>query len=453
MKKINLALLPVGVLAILLMAVSCDSDSEQGISASRDCIVTSASLGVLKRVMHTQDKAGNDSVYEVNVTGAYYPLHIDHLGGRIFNTDSLPVGTDLRRTVFSVFNTQGNVGIRSLVTGNDTVFNKADSTDCSVERELTVYAADGVSRRTYRLSLCAHREEADSFVWKQVCAADARLARLAPGHRTFVAAGTIHVFGTMDGQPMLVAATTEEPASWMAWVQPAGLDVGSVCRFGGRYLALVDGRIAVSTLSGEWTDAGSDFRPDKLVGAATTRVFAVKDGRFYSSADGVTWTADEADALAQVPVGGAVSIVQASLTDKTFENVLAVGRKADATAVVWCRDMDLSGEMVFPWSFLPPVTDEVFRCPSLTAPSLAAYDGGAVLAGNKADGTVAPLYVSRDNGRTWRTGEFANPLAGKAFGVSMAVDEDNFVWIVGGGQVWRGRINRLGWAEVPEIFE
>lgn len=454
MRKIKLALLPVSLLTILLTAVSCGTDDEQNFTTSSDCIVTSATIGVLKKINHTKDKAGNDSVYTTNVTGAYYPLHIDQLGGRIFNTDSLPAGTDLTRTVFSAFNTQGLTAIRSLATGKDTIFSRTDSTDCSVERELTVYSLDGQSKRTYRLSICAHREEADSFVWRQVCDGEPQLAALDAGHRTIAANGQLHVFGRQNGQPVLLTAQAAAPGQWTAAAQPAGLDIRSVCRFGNRFVALEDGRIVTSADGTGWTDTGSDFRPDVLAGTGTGLLFAIKDGQFHSSADGVTWTADGADTPDEAPVAEALCIVTGQQPDTDFENLLAIGRNAAATPVVWLRNIDLTGQTIFPWNYLPPVADPKFHCPDLTDASLAPYDGGAVLAGTDNNGKIAALYQSRDNGRTWHTTEWKNPLAGTtANGISMTVDENNFIWLVAGGAVWRGRINRLGWTEIPGAFE
>lgn len=454
MNKLKLALLPAYLLTALLTVAACGTDEATGMAASGDCIVTSATLGVLKKIHHTTDSNGNDSVYTTNVTGAYFPLHIDQLGGRIFNTDSLPVGTDVTRTVFATFNTQGYAVIRSLATGKDTVFVRTDSTDCSVERELTVHALDGVSKRTYRLSICVHREEADSFVWKQVCAGDEQLAALAAGHRTLAVAGRLHVFGLRNGQPVMLTAPTAEPTTWTACALPEGLDVRSVCRFGDGFVALADGRIATSTDGTAWTDAGSDFRPDALAGAGSHNLFAIKDGQFYSSADGLAWTADGLDAPEEVPAADALGIVAERQTGTEFENMIVVGRSAAAAPVVWMRNIDLTGQTIFPWTYLPPVADAEFRCPDLTNASLVAYDGSVVLSGTDADGRNAAFYQSRDNGRTWQTAEWINPATGLAGnGTSVAVDAEHFLWLVSGGSVWRGRINRLGWADIPGAFE
>ena len=36
----------------------------------------------------------------------------------------------------------------------------------------------------------------------------------------------------------------------------------------------------------------------------------------------------------------------------------------------------------------------------------------------------------------------------------MATDDDNFIWVVcgGTGQVWRGRLNRMGWTDGQTSF-
>jgi hypothetical protein len=43
----------------------------------------------------------------------------------------------------------------------------------------------------------------------------------------------------------------------------------------------------------------------------------------------------------------------------------------------------------------------------------------------------------------------ARPTAVSAFS-----DKDNFIWLIcsGTGEVWRGRLNRLGWKDVPTSF-
>ena len=71
--------------------------------------------------------------------------------------------------------------------------------------------------------------------------------------------------------------------------------------------------------------------------------------------------------------------------------------------------------------------------------------------GAQADGTSV-VRLSRDNGRTWGAKEL--PQLDAVNGPFVAtVDAKHFIWVVTqSGQVLKGRINRLGWAQQDRIF-
>ena len=457
MKSIRFTSWPALVLPLLLLAASCSTESTYETDGTRDCVITAATMGGLKRTVTLKNAAGKDTSYVVNLTGALYPLYIDQLNNRIYNADSLPVGTHVEKTVFSAFNATGTVLIKSLRTDADTMFVMTDSTDCSVPRQLTVYAPDGLTRRTYRLEVNIHKEEGDSFRWDRVCTGQPELARLAGGHRALAADGRLLVFGTADGQPRLLQCSTDAPSEWTATPLPPDFDVRSVQRFDGRFFALVGGKVCSSADGTEWTPTGSILAPDALVAAGTQQLFALAGGQFYSSPDGVAWTADEADRADQLPTGKATGTRVPSVTDPLMEDIVVVGRNAQGEPVVWRRNIDLTGTNSFGWYFLPGIPDYAYNCPALTATSVVTYDGGTVMTGLDGTDNVAPLYWSQDNGRTWLPDELATPLTAEsgATNVSAATDEEGFLWLVAGGsgEVWRGRHNRLGWTEPQTSFE
>ena len=70
--------------------------------------------------------------------------------------------------------------------------------------------------------------------------------------------------------------------------------------------------------------------------------------------------------------------------------------------------------------------------------------------------TLSLFYLSDDAGRTWipqHTG-YVHPTAIAAAGFSVVVDEDNYIWIFcsGSGDIWRGRLNRLGFQSQQTKF-
>lgn len=163
MKNLKLALLPV-LLAMLTMGFgACSSDMEYTSNVdTHDCALTKITLGTLKRTLQVTA----DSTYTITLNGGYYPLTIDQVNNRIYNVDSLPVGTDVAHVTFATLTSSGVTTIKSLTTGQDTLFATTDSTDFTVPRMLTVNAYDGLAKKHYEVKINVHKEEADSFVWK-----------------------------------------------------------------------------------------------------------------------------------------------------------------------------------------------------------------------------------------------------------------------------------------------
>ena len=98
-------------------------------------------------------------------------------------------------------------------------------------------------------------------------------------------------------------------------------------------------------------------------------------------------------------------------------------------------------------------------CPNFENPSMIHYNNqlyafGGPIQGLKESKAFSHLYTSMDNGITWKKitelvmfPEEFSQLYQKANGnYSFVIDQDNFLWIMWSetGEVWRGRINKLG---------
>ncbi len=446
--------------ACFLSLFSCTSDSTFETNADLDdCIVTSATLGTLYRTMHIKKTNGEDSTYRAAVQGALYPLSIDQVNRRIFNPDSLPANTDVSRTVFSAFNASGSVGIRSLTqTDTDTIFVTTDSTDCSVTRQITVYAYNGSTKNTYDLQLNVHREEADSFVWREVLTDDVTLQSITGATRLLSdAENNLLVYAEKEGTPLLFKRTLS--ASWEETALPTGFQPSSVLKSSDNthFYALSTNGILVSTDGFGWIEVGSDFMPDALVVAGTSLLIGEKDGKLYSSQDGgMTWTQDAADEPERLPVEGICGTVVPSRTDSRIEEFLIVGRDINDENVVWRRTVDLSGYYTFGWYYLPAAGSNT-NCPLLTEPTLVNHDNSSLLIGKTDAVTLAPFYTSPDNGRTWLTSKIKAPAlpVAETRSIAATVDKNHYIWILdtATGSLLKGRFNRQGWADYSGVYE
>ncbi|MGM9692102.1 MAG: DUF6242 domain-containing protein [Alloprevotella sp.] len=441
--------------AILTSALfSCNADDEitDTVTVSNDCIVTGVTLGSIPREMHTTGYFGQDSTYSVGINGSYYLMHIDQLNNRIFNTDSLPVGTNAAKIVFSAFNMRGTATIRDLGTGSNVAFSASDTTDFTTPRLITVTSTDLSATRQYVVEVNVHKEEADTFVWKQTAAA--QLATLSK-MRLFAANGTLTLFAhNAAGKTLCLKASAAQPEAWEEHEANAGIaDPRGIQRFKEAYYAIGSSGLLTSADGITWTTVAADAPLTALVAAGTTELAGMGEDGFYSSPDGAAWAKVANDAPAMLPKEDITSVLVPSLVDETYESLLLTGKNGVAP-VVWKHDIDCTGGESFDWIYFPVTEENIYGCPLLSSPSLFRYDGASVLAGMDGEGTFAPLYVSRDNGRTWKTDEFKTPEISGATSVAAASDEQNYIWVVcaGQGEVWRGRVNRLGWKNEPGAF-
>lgn len=443
------------LLPLLTTLTACSTDSDYETVTSGDCIITAATMGTLNRYALTKSSTGEDSTYRVTVTGSLYPLTIDQLNCRIYNRDSLPYGTDGSKIVFSTFNAVGAVRIRSLVTAEDTLFSASDSTDFTLPRMLTVHASDGQSTRTYEMRINIHREEGDSMRWNSVATGSTLLQGLTE-LRALAADGELKVYGRRGDSTQVVSipygrTTVADQGQWKSRILKTILRPTSVQTAFGRYYALDGDRNILTSADGlTWQETGSELKPIALIAGGKTGLGAIADGHFLHSTDGVNWTVQEDDEPGQVPADSIVSVCIPAQEGHGQEIFVAVGRR-DGQSVVWRRTADTDGGDSYPWVHIPAAATNPYNCPKPDQPALLRYDGATCLTGVDADGTPAPFYSSRDNGRTWIDGELRLPFIPLAarHEITATGDEFNFAWYIdsASGRVWRGRHNRLGWAE------
>ncbi len=450
MNKNILASFSALLLLILSATVGCSDDTDLYVQ-SKDCIVKSATLGTLYRTLHTKDSQGKDSTYQVTVTGALYPLSIDHLKGRIFNVDSLPIGTDVSRVVFSAFNSTGTNVITSLNTGLDSAFISTDSTDFTRSRIISVRTSDGLRKRSYTVDIAVHQEEADDWNWKNL-GRENLLATLEKP-RALVLGDSIYVWGRYGSTTNIIKAATTNISVWTSENCSHNINPRDIQFFKGHFYALADSILLSSTDGKTWTENGSAQKFGALPAVGTKQLFALSDKTIFASTDGIAWTESEASATEQLAAKEYAGVRLASPIDSTFEDILLLANDGTSTKV-WKKNIDLEDAYELPWNFYPQAAD-AYPCPNLDNAQAFAYDEKTLLTGTLPEGGIAPLYVSADNGRTWRgSPDYTLPESAGAENIAVAVDAKHFVYVVytKSGNIWRGRINRLGWKNVETAF-
>ena len=96
-------IVPFLLMALTLIFASCLKSEDEATVSYNDTAISSFSLGTLNRYVKTKAKDGvTDSTYKTTVPGGKYLFRIDHLNHKIYNPDSLPYGTDVKKVVVTV---------------------------------------------------------------------------------------------------------------------------------------------------------------------------------------------------------------------------------------------------------------------------------------------------------------------------------------------------------------
>lgn len=370
------------LLATLVMMTSCISSSNSDTTLATDAAVDGFAIGTLKRTMHTKTATGADSTYTTTVNGASYSFTIDQIGHRIFNPDSLPIGTRLDKVTVSMTTyNNGSIYLRDTESDNLILYNSSDSIDFTLPRTYVIYSSDYKGSTEYTVTINVHQEVGSEFVWKLM---------------------------DSDWKP-------EEP---VAPVLPEGIK--------------------------------------RIIGESSTEQYALStdDRLMVSTDDGKTWLEDLLDDNPELVPTENVSIVSypMAMTENT-EYVLMVGSPNPTLfpeaekALVWRKIIDHDDLAPLSiWTYMTRQENGLYQLPNMKDCSLVKYDDGVLAFG----APYNTIYQSRDNGITWKqNSSYVMPegFDTDATKVAVSVDDDNFIWLhcSGTGQVWRGRLNKLGW--------
>lgn len=418
--KRNLIIYMVGLLFVGFTAVSCLSSDETDYSQYQDSDITAFSVGDIKTTRHTTTAAGKDSTYTETLSGDSIKWEIDQIAGKIYNLDSLPVGTNVKKIVATI--TAGGTLARDSA-GTLLYFNNgSDSLDFTNPQVFRIipYAnsnnGDYTTKfRQYTVEVRVHTVDPDAWSWDSIPSTKAAFPGEAftAGQKAVELNGTIYVFGT-DGTTTSVA-TSADGENWTsaeALTGYAGIDYNSVIADTDHaefYAKAADGSLCVSEDGKTWALA---FANDVKI---STLLYKEND-TFYAVADGKLVTLDGTGQLTTLDAGGDEAYLPSShIRAFTFDGsvvaantrhvLLGTGAEAADTAVVaWVKTRNESDWMYIGNSGNNPGAK---ACPAFNNLAVFAYGKNLVAFGgdNTADGAKAKgfkdVYISDDYGITW----------------------------------------------------
>ena len=460
MKRIKFATL---MLALLGIMASCNKvdDEETTTTLYGDAAITGFSLGTMNRYVN-----GVKSTF----AGSAYHFNIDQASHLIFNSDSLPVGTDIAHTLCNVTAlNNGSIWIQTLEDASIIqAYSAYDSIDFTKDRQFEVYASNGSGYKSYTVRVNVHKQEGEEFTWTRL-AHNADMAQM-DGLKAVVCNGVKYVFGQMSGQTRLLASEDGN-----SWTEPASninttfaADAWqNVCVKNDTIFMLTNGTLLKCTNGTDWEQVASSSATltlKRLIGASTAELYAqANDNLLYVSKNGKDWkpeTIDDAETL--LPTAHIAMVSYPMLLADSTDNVVMAGSRDvaaypnDTIDMVWRKIADYQKHAPEShWSYMERTDRNRLALPRMESVNLLRYDDTILAFGGKGIGNTKHaafqiMYQSRDNGITWKQNKkFVIPTTfdSSATYVSATVDDDNNIWLfsAGTGEVWRGRLNRLGW--------
>ncbi len=451
MKKAFVYLLSALLVAPFVLS-SCKGDEEE-VAATDQCYISSLTLGTLKRANYTQDDQGNSSVSYTVFYGDAFPMTINQRTNVIENLDSLPIHTLVDRVVVTAAFTSGLVWSKDNATW--TTYNAEDSLDFTTPLYFMAVASNSVNMRQYTVKLNVHKQRGDTTVWSRQAEMPA-MSDVAQ-RRAVVLDGKLIVMSTDNGGQLQCAMRSiQSGAQWASHnvaltdALPATLQKqGSTL-----YMSLQDGTIVQITDGIAWT-ATTYPQADglRLVAASDKRLYALCNGALLSS-DGGDWIEEKLDDTAD-------NLPQEELQSNFYtlpngqQRLMIVGQRNSKT-VIWAKAWDTDEELNETWMYYTSNGSEDYVLPPLASLNVLPYDGGFVALGgaarNGSQKAMQQALRSPDHGLTWQTYDGGDlnidgaiqEAAQTAKHITVTVDENKFLWVMVDGQVWRGRINRLG---------
>lgn len=379
------------LLALLISMAACTTTDDTEVTLYSDAAITTFTLGTMNLYTTTTADDGTTTTSKTTYTGSSYPFVIEQLAQTdeegnlrrlIYNNDSLPKGTDYAHVICTISTSNNGIAVIE-----------------SLEEEGSYY----------------YYSSTDSIDFS------------SPRHvRVFSSDGNGYSDYTIK------VNVHKQNGDEFVWQQMTGISLPEA-----------------ATLP-----AGIK----QLLGGCTTEQYALSDDNklMMSRDNGTTWTQDvtdtdeDADKLPTEDV--ALVSYPMNLADKT-DYVLMAGTyqvtdngETQNRSAVWRKIVDYGNSATAgKWTYLE--TNNAFTLPCLTHLNLIKYDDAILAFG----GDYSTIYQSRDNGITWKKSTLYTMPADFDYsttGVTVAVDDDQYIWLycAGTNQVWRGRLNRLGWA-------
>ena len=454
--------------SVMLLFASCLRNNDDEQMTYDDAAIIAFSVKNVKRLVHTKSSKGADSTYITTFAASDYRFYIDQINRVIYNPDSLPLGVDASKVVATISaKNAGVIAIKSAKSDSVKYFNSADSLDFTKPRQVIVYNNSGTGMNTYTVHVNVHQQDGDTFNWSSQTKNEPKLAELT-AMRLLANGENLYVFGNKGAEAKIYAAARKAAGQWQEIkpnIQLTSDFYRQVVLQGNTFYGYHDGQVVKSADAKNWSVV-STIALKQLVGASEAKLYALaEDHKILVSGDGgATWTTETLSPLnALLPEADLNFVVQPSKTNAGANQLFMAGT-TDKRVSMWGKieENDEKAENQ-PWTSYTSSAGNRFALPNLTNLQVVKYGDALVAMGGAGKGessgvkAFSEIYGSVDGGLTWKkhaTLVFPEGFQSSETSFAMTADADHYLWMVCGktGQVWRGRLNKLGWPVVKRVI-
>lgn len=401
--------LPLFIITSLILGFFPACNSTDDLDYDLEPIVFSANTAITAFSI-----ASDDSVLEY-MDSVFFTIDLNN--ARIFNADSLPVGTDISRLVVNITAASASaVNVTYPTETGDSTINYLEHTTDSIDFSrgpvtVSVTAADTTVSRDYTVIVNVHKMVPDSLYWNQTS-----MRQLPTGmnsvqwQKTLEYKGKYYCFTGYDRIMCVASASNPSEAQWAnkGTTLPFAPDHASISASDDAlYMLDDDGNLYTSSDGLEWVSCGEQWK--NIYGGYRDKVLGLKQdgGRLMT----VTYPASiSAVADADFPVSGTSDPVMFNTDWQVDPQFIMVGGvKADGslTGATWAYDgnnwMKISraglpareGMCFFPYF--------AFRAMGSVSWMVTEFTAWMAFGGKDADGNVTKdMYLSLDAGMNWK---------------------------------------------------
>lgn len=394
---------------------------------------------------------------------------IDQLSEVIYNPDSLPYKTKLKKFAAAITFSNASPSKVELIYPKDSIveWNRTDSIDFSIPLypKIKVYPASGNNPKVYTVKILIHKIDPDTLVWKKVNAL--QQPSNVGVQKTILRGNTFYTF-SVDKDGSLNLYTADKTGTSWKKEQISGLTASSVMLesitlFNDKFYAVDNTKKAYSSVDGiTWNSMLDNVHsilgvlPEATAAKDSLLVITEQSGKHYFAKTIDMQTLSIVKNISSSPLSNEVP---SNFLSSGFSSVINYDRSNLSKNILSLTGgKDFSGAQTnLTWSIRSGSNSLEVMSNSNNTPVFAAAPGISCFI---YDGYLYALtknlfYRTSSAGSKWTKAgskEAIDPLMPKAFGQSIIVDGDNYIWVFGGvsdsganpiQQVWRGRINRL----------